>query len=111
WDEKPYVTPAQFREFCAPVVPLLRAEGFVVVEGESFSATAQLAQFDVGALPAGRLTWRLEDADGAAVREGALSFEELATGALHDLGTIELDVVGRKSPARYELVLEVEGNQ
>jgi hypothetical protein len=111
WDEKPYVTPAQFREFCAPVVPLLRAEGFVLVEGASFSATAQLAQFDVGALPAGRLTWRLEDADGVAVRDGAIAFGELATGALHDLGTIELDVVGLKSPARCELVLEVEGTQ
>lgn len=109
WDEKPYVTPAQFREFCAPVVPLLRAEGFVLVEGDSFSAEVQIAQFDVGPLPAGHIAWRLVDDNGAAVKTGDIAFGALSTGGLHDLGTLRIDTDGLRAPAHFELVLDIVG--
>jgi len=109
WDEKPYVTPAQFREFCSPVVPLLRAESFILVEGESFCAGIQIAQFAHRPLPAGRVRWSLIDDNGATAREGSVSFEALPTGGLHDIGALRLDADGLKSPAHHELVLEVDG--
>ncbi|MFD1253260.1 Beta-galactosidase [Devosia equisanguinis] len=109
WDEKPYVTPDQFREFCAPIVPLLRAERFVLSEGQCFAAKVQLAQFHAVPLPAGQLRWRLIDADGVAAREGTLAHHGLASGALHDLGTIEIDTAGLHAPARYEVVIDLPG--
>ncbi|WIJ26432.1 sugar-binding domain-containing protein [Devosia sp. RR2S18] len=109
WDEKPYVTPAQFREFCAPVVPLLRAESFILVEGGSFTTAVQLAQFDPKPLAAGGVHWQLIDDNGATTKEGTISFSELPTGEVHDLGTLRIDADGLEAPARYELVLEVEG--
>lgn len=109
WDEKPYVTPAEFREFCAPVVPLLRAESFILVEGGSFKPAVQIAQFDPKPLPAGGVHWQLIDDNGAVAKEGTISFSELPTGVVHDLGTFRIDADGLKAPARYELVLEVKG--
>lgn len=109
WDEKPYVTPDQFREFCAPIVPLLRAERFVLSEGQCFAAKVQLAQFDAVPLPAGQLRWRLVDANGVAAREGTLAHHGLTSGALHDLGAIEIDTAGLHAPARYEVVIDLPG--
>lgn len=109
WDEKPYVTPAQFREFCAPVVPLLRADGFILVEGQRFSAKIQVAQFAAASLPAGSISWRLVADDGSVAKAGTVAFSELESGQLHDIGIIDIDAEGLAAPAHYELVVEVDG--
>src|SRR5690606_28664473 len=109
WDEKPYVTPAEFREFCAPIVPLLRADGFVLTEGDRFSARAQLSQFAAQDIENAVLSWALLDPEGMALHSGTLSPGRLATGQLHDVGEISTDTAGLASPARFELVLSLDG--
>lgn len=94
WDEKPYVTPAQFREFCAPTVPLLRADGFVLRAGETFVADVQIAHFAAADLPAGQLSITLVDASGRQLAEIDLPFTALATGNLHDVGPLRLSTEG-----------------
>ena len=108
WDEKPYVTPGQFREFCAPVVPLVRAERFVREAGETFTADVQVAQFGPADLDAPRIAWSLQDG-GNAVASGVLAPGKLATGHLHDVGSIEIATDGLAPSRRYELVVAVEG--
>lgn len=109
WDPKPYVDAAEFREFCAPVVPLLRAGGFVKTVGERFVATVQLAQFGPTALDGATINWQLLDDRGAVQREGRIDGGRLDTGCLHTLGDIDIDLSGLASPARYEVVLTLEG--
>ncbi|MBF0679864.1 MAG: hypothetical protein IR164_13105 [Devosia sp.] len=109
WDEKPYVTPSQFREFCAPIVPLLRADGFVLTQGERFKRLAQLAQFASHDVENAKLSWSLLDGAGEVVRSGVLSAGPLATGQLHDIGEISIDTTDLPPAARYELVLALDG--
>jgi hypothetical protein len=108
WDEKPYVTPGQFREFCAPVVPLVRSGSFVCEAGEAFTAAVQIAQFGPRDLEQPRIVWALNDA-GRAVATGTLEPGDLATGHLHDVGTIEIPTADLAAPRRYELVVSLEG--
>ena len=108
WDEKPYISAARFREFCAPIVPLIRAKTFVLSPQDSFSAQLQLAQYGPQDLPGASLTWSL-NADGQTLRTGTLTTGPLATGDLHDIGTIEFPVTGLAAPARYELVVSLDG--
>lgn len=44
WESKGIITPAQFREFCAPVVPLMKAKR-IWSSGERFTAEFSLADF------------------------------------------------------------------
>jgi len=111
WDEKPYVTAARFREFCAPIVPLLRAERFVVTTGEPFVATLQLAHFGPEDLAIADLNWSLQAEDGQTVRMGHLNAANLSAGALHTLGDITIVSDDLISPARYELVVFLAGTE
>jgi len=108
WDKKSYVTPAEFREFSSPIVPLLRADTFVLSEGEDFIADLQLAQFGPSPLASAVLRWSLRESDGGEVRAGSLSASALATGHLHDIGPIRFSTSGL-GMARYELVVALEG--
>lgn len=108
WDEKPYISPAQFREFCAPIVPLIRAKTFILSPDETFSAELQLAHYGPTDLDSADITWSLR-ADGATVRTGTLTSGPLATGNLHDISTISFDIAGLPAPARYELLVEIDG--
>ncbi|MBZ9936913.1 hypothetical protein LB518_11445 [Mesorhizobium sp. BR1-1-16] len=111
WDPKPYVTAERFSEFCGPLVPLLRADGFVLAAGTPFTATMQLAQFGPADLDDVRMRYTLRDSAGRIVREGEVGTGRLATGALHDVGTLAIDIDGLAAPARYEIELAVEGTE
>ncbi|MCD7059564.1 sugar-binding domain-containing protein [Pelagibacterium xiamenense] len=108
WDPKPYVSAEEFSEFCAPVVPLVRARGFVVEQGEHFDADVQIAQFGAVDLDQARLHWQLMDADGV-VAEGFIEAGNLATGHLHDTGSVSIDTANLPAARRYELVISVAG--
>lgn len=109
WEEKPYVTPDQFREFCAPVVPLLRADRFVLASGETFVADIDVSVFTSQDIENTQLSWSLHDASGVAVRSGKLSAASLSTGALNHVGALEIDTTGLPDAARYELVVSLDG--
>jgi hypothetical protein len=109
WDEKPYVTPEQFREFSAPVVPLIRAGRFTLTAGEPFQALVQLAHYGPRYFDRAALTWRLNDSNGTAVASGTLTGASLATGHLHDIGQIEIATGRLACPAEYELLIELAG--
>lgn len=109
WDSKPYVSPEQFSEFCAPIVPLIRAKGFVFTVGQKVSMEAQLFQFGPETLVDTRIDWELVGRDGKAARSGTIEAGTLATGDLHDVGTISFDTAGLNAPEAYQLVLSVRG--
>lgn len=110
WDGKPYVDAAAFREFCAPIVPLVRAQGFVLEASDVFAADIQLAQFGPADLEAPSLTWSLLDGVDV-VRSGTLTPGPLATGHLHDVGDIEIATAGIAAPRRYDLVVALDGTE
>ncbi len=108
WDEKPYVSPHQFREFCAPTVPLLRADGFVIRQGANFTADLQIAHFGAEELPTGALTLSVVDRDGAVQGEWAITVPTLPTGHLHDVGPVIVPTTGFED-GLYQLQLAGQG--
>ncbi|MGX5819356.1 glycoside hydrolase family 2 TIM barrel-domain containing protein [Chitinophaga lutea] len=80
WDSKGLITPEAFRQFCGPVVPLLRFEKPVYTEGETFSASAELACFTDEALPR-KVEWQLNDGD-AVLAKGAWPLTAQGAGTI-----------------------------
>ncbi len=108
WRPKPYDDPAAFRRFCGPVVPLLRARGFVLTKGEPFTARAELSCFAASDLDPGSAEWRVLDAEGRVVASGHISHGRLTTGGIHTLGQIVVQTT-ELAQARYILDLSAGG--
>ena len=68
WDEKGYITAAEFKRFCAPVVPLALLDRRYWTTDETFTADVRIANFGAAPLVNARLDWRLVAEDGTRGR-------------------------------------------
>ncbi|WP_343712067.1 sugar-binding domain-containing protein [Inquilinus sp.] len=108
WDQKPYVSPEAFREFCAPVVPLVRSERFVATRGEPIRAAVEVAQFGPADIEDAVLRWSLADDSGTVIDQGEIRARRLTTGDLHRIADLAIET-SALAQGRYELLLELAG--
>ena len=71
FEPKPYVTAAEFHEFCGPQVPLSRMSKRVWTNNETFTAAVSLANYGPSALVGKTVAWKLSDGE-RTVAEGDL---------------------------------------
>jgi hypothetical protein len=109
WDSKGYVTPSEFRRFCAETVPLARLDRRVFTTAEALGADVEVAHFGPATLVAARSSWRLVDAAGRAVARGSWPARDVASGGGTALGRVELPLARVAAPARYRLVVTLDG--
>ena len=109
WEEKGYATAADFRQFCAPTVPLIRTGKFVWKTDEVLHAEAEVAHFGERPLQGVSPVWRLKDANGRVCRQGRLSVADLAIGNGQRIGDIDIDLSFVGQAGRYTLELALEG--
>ncbi len=77
WEEKGYITPEEFREFCNTTVPLARLEKHVFVEGETMEVPVQIAHYYRTKDLRPKTQIRLKNQDGEVI-----SLETLSEGAV-----------------------------
>jgi hypothetical protein len=109
WEGKGYWSAAEFRRFCGPTVPLARLARRVFTSGESLEAVLEVAHFGREPLGAAVSRWRLEDSSGEVCRGGVLAAVDATWGAALPLGSIAVPLAGFAAPARYRLVVRIEG--
>lgn len=109
WDEKPYITGAEYSRFCGPTVPLAVMPKRLYTSGETLSADILVSHFAAAALPpyggrfGTRTFWRLLDATGEMLREGTIATPVIPAGALTKIGTLSIPLEGLPNPARLRL--------
>jgi hypothetical protein len=107
WEEKGFVTPAEYRAFAGPVVPLARLPKLIVTAGETLTAAVQLSQFGPRDLE-GPVQWRVVDTQGKAVATGELGRgTALPRGQLIDVGTVTAKLPATLPAQRLRLEIEV----
>ncbi|MGF7217258.1 hypothetical protein GGR92_003431 [Spirosoma lacussanchae] len=109
WASKGILTPEAFRQFCSPVVPLLRFPKATYTNRETFRATAELANFGAGPLVGITPEWTLQDDGGKRLAGGRLPRRTVAVGNGHDLGAIEVPLSRIKTARRLTLTLSLPG--
>lgn len=109
WDQKGYISPAEFSRFCGPVVPLARLKKMSFTTAETLDAELEVAQF--GPLDLNNVTpvWQLASSGGKVVASGRLASRDLATGELHRLGRIQVPLGKVEAPAKLVLTVGLEG--
>jgi len=103
WDEKGYCTDRDFRQFCGPVVPLIRTSKFVWQSDEHLTATAELSYFGAAEKQEIKPTWVLKDALGVVVAQGKLTDQTVETGLNIPLGSIDIDLGFVQKAGKYTL--------
>ncbi|WP_022824168.1 exo-beta-1,4-galactosidase [Hymenobacter norwichensis] len=109
FQEKGYVTAAQYRRFCQPTVPLARLPKFVFTSNETFEAAAELYHYGPQALPATALSWTIKTATGATIAQGSFAPVAVPTGTNTPLGNVRLPLSSISQATRLTLEIALPG--
>ena len=90
WENKGYVTPEEFREFCGETVILARIPSYVYKNSDCVRILVELCHFGREDLENPQISWSLCGEDGSLL-EGCLSAEKISSGKKQPVGEIVLD--------------------
>lgn len=106
WESKGAITAPGFREFCAPVVPLLSFEKAVYRSGENFNAQIQVANFKEP-IENYSIRWTINDGN-QNVHVGDIKGSSIPIGNEHVVGEINTTLEVEKA-TQLEVQVEIQG--
>ncbi len=109
WDSKGYVTPAEFRRFSGPTVPLARLGQRTFTTAETLTAETELYHFGEKPLLAAVPYWKITDAQGRTIASGEWPARDIPLGKNIPLGRVETALARLPAPAAYQLVVGLKG--
>jgi hypothetical protein len=109
WEAKGYVTAAEYRRFCNATVPLARLPKRVFTNGETLSATLEVAHYGAAPLTNTVLEWKLTDGRAKILARGELTRTASPRANLVAFGNVSVDLRRLVSPAQCKLVAKVRG--
>ncbi len=108
-DNKGYVSPVKWREFCSASVPLIRMPKFIWTNNEVFTARAEMANYGPKALSGNNISWKMTDTSGRILYKGNIQPVSIPQGGLTELGNIRVNFNNIKHPTRLNVTLVVDG--
>ena len=108
WDPKPGTSAEEFRRFCGPTVPLLRAPKREWTAGESYSAMLELSHFGPENMENAQISWKATTAEGQELAEGTF-IKTLETGGITHAGEVAFTIPADLAPARFRVEVSVDG--
>ena len=113
WEEKGYITPAEFNRFCNATVPLARLAKRVFNADEKLEADIEVAHFGPAPLENAVVEWALLGSDGLPEACGKLPSKTIPVGNGLALGRVSIDLSDApiRSPARDKLVVGIAGTK
>ncbi len=109
WDPKPYVNAAEFNQFQAARVPLLRTSGFTWTNDQTFKATAQFVNYGQSAMNQAVLNWSLKYPDGSLYADGSFPACDIPVGNPFSLGELSIPLNKIKEAVKLQLVISAKG--
>ncbi len=107
WEEKGYVTPAEFSRFCNATVPLARLEKRVFTQDEIMRASFDVAHFGPEPLSNVWPTVKFVAADGKTYLKGHDSLRDIEVGDQDTLSEFNYVLSNLPAPARYTFTLGI----
>lgn len=111
WDEKGYITAAEFRKFCNATVLLAKMHKFVFSGTDTVEAEIETAHFGRQPLKNASILWKIKDVKfNRVAAEGTLYANEIPIGNGNTVGKIRFapDV---RTAARFNLEVSIKGEE
>ena len=106
-DSKGLCTPSEWRQWCAPVVPLLAADRFCFTIEDGIHALVQIANYSGESLAGKTLRWQLTGRDFEAAGQSKIPSAE----GLYNAARLDIDLSTLKAPTQLQLLLTIDGTQ
>ena len=108
WDSKGLITPAEFRKFCSPVVPLLLMPKRVYQNDETFDAGIQIANFSLAPITNATVTWKIFN-NGKQIAHGQLQTPFIPIGHNGEIGRIRQPLSAVAGAAKLKVTVAIAG--
>lgn len=105
WEEKGYVTPAEYSRFCNYTVPLARLKKHVFLNSDTLTAPIEVAHYGEEPILSCVPSWNIKNVSGDMVFEGTLAKTDIPLGNCFSLGQISIPLSTIEKAQK--LVLEV----
>ena len=106
-EEKGYITPLKFSEFCSATVPLARMAKFTYTTGEDFAARLEVAHFGPEPLRACTPSWTVTDGAGAVVARGTCPATDVPVGGGIPLGDVRVPLGKFRAPGLFHFTVSL----
>jgi Glycosyl hydrolases family 2, sugar binding domain len=110
WEDKGYISGAEFKNFCNNIVPLAIMKKMVFEHGEDFNATIQIANFSKTALKE-NVVWDIKNENGTIIWKGNFPIQSIPIGNEFMAGEIRQNISAITKPSRLLLTVAVGGNK
>ncbi len=107
WEEKGYVSPEEYREFCNSTVPLARMEKRVFYNDEFFTARIEVAHFGDEELPYSVPFWQIRDRSNPVLFQGTFDTLHIPIGNCIPLGDLKIDLDEISQPSLLRLTVKI----
>ena len=107
WESKGIIAPDEFRQFCAPVVPLVRFAKATYTSGETLTVAAEVANFGDRQLTDITPAWKLTDSKGRLFAQGTLPRQDVAIGNALPLGEFSVSLSGISEADKLTLTVSL----
>lgn len=109
WESKAYVTATEFSRFTNSTVPLARLDKRIFTQDETLIAAIEVSHFGTAPLRAVVAAWKLVGPGGVAAASGQLAPRNIPVDGPVPLGRVSIPLAAVPAPARYKLVVALEG--
>ena len=108
YEEKDYVTPQEFRQFCDVTVPLARFKKMIFTSDEKVACDIEIAHYGEKVLKGVVPEWKIVDTEGKTVKEGNLAKTDISWGHNIQLGSIS-ETIEISRASKFQLQVDVAG--
>lgn len=108
WESKGIISDKEFREFCSPIVPLLRYPKAVYVNSETFNADIELCNYSNKELKNCKLIWKIQG-DGKLIGTDTLKSNIFSLGRNIQVGTIKCRLNDIQKAQKLEVSVSLDG--
>ncbi len=110
WEDKGYVTGAEFKNFCNNIVPLARMKKMVFENNEELTAAVQVVNFTLATLKE-NVSWNIKTESGTIVYQGKFAAQNIPIGNEFVAGDIKQNLSGISKASRLRLTIAVGKNE
>ncbi len=108
WDEKGYISPEEFRQFCNETVPLARFKKMIFTSDEKVECSVEVAHYGEHEIEAVVPIWKIVDVSGEEVRSGEFAETKISWGNCQPLGSVSESFDVDKA-SKFQLQINVAG--
>lgn len=109
WDSKDVFEASEFRQFCAPVVPLVRYPKATFTNNEIFEASLEIANYSDTDIENQLVSWTLKNSKDIIVSQGKIEKVNVPVGSNEEIGSISCILTQVKEADELTLSVSLDG--